>query len=74
MLINYPNKKDICSAQGQYLRKLAEIILHSATDEDYLFHKNIDSCEILTEQDLNSFVAYREVENEKDLSQLVTLM
>ena len=38
----------------------------------YSTYKNIHSCEILTEQDLNSFVAYREVENEKDLSQLVT--
>tara|TARA_B100000242_G_scaffold293602_1_gene272255 strand:- start:2139 stop:2729 length:591 start_codon:yes stop_codon:yes gene_type:complete len=56
--------------QGQYMRKLAEIILHSATNEDYHIppYKNIDSCEVLTEQDLNSFVAYREVENEKDLS------
>ena len=70
MLINHSQpKKDICSAQGQYLRKLAEIILHSKTDEDYhIPYKNIDSYEILTEQDLNSFVAYREVENEKDLS------
>ena len=57
--------------QGQYLRKLAEIILHSKTDEDYHIppYKNIHS-EILTEQDLNSFVAYREVENEKDLFQI----
>jgi len=56
--------------QGQYMRKLAEIVLHNATDEGYHIppYKNIDSCEILTEQDLNSFVAYREVENEKDLS------
>jgi len=56
--------------QGQYMRKLAEITLHTATDEDYHIppYKNIDGCEILTEQDLNSFVAYREVENETDLS------
>lgn len=63
-------KKIYVVPQGQYMRKLAEIVLHSATDEDYHIppYKNIDSCEILTEQDLNSFVAYREVENEKDLS------
>ena len=56
--------------QGQYMRKLAEIILHSATDKDYHIppYKNVHGCEILTEQDLNSFVAYREVENEKDIS------
>ena len=56
--------------QGQYMRKLAEITLHTATDEDHHIppYKNVDGCEILTEQDLNSFVAYREVENETDLS------
>jgi len=56
--------------QGMYMRSLAEIILYAATDEDYHIpeYKNVKSCEILTEQDLNTFVAYREVENEKELS------
>jgi len=56
--------------QGMYMRQLAEIILYASTNEDYHIpeYKNVRSCDILTESDLNTFVAYREVENEKELS------
>tara|TARA_B100000989_G_scaffold213936_1_gene162587 strand:+ start:40 stop:633 length:594 start_codon:yes stop_codon:yes gene_type:complete len=55
--------------KGMYMIQLADIKLFSATEQDYHIppYKNINSCEIVTQSDLNIFTAYRELENEKDL-------
>ena len=55
--------------QGMYMMQLADIKLYGAKEEDYHIppYKNIKSCEVITQSDLNIFTAYRELEYEKDL-------
>ena len=56
--------------KGNYLLSLAEIDLQHKQELEYHIkeYKKINSCEILTEDDVNVFMAYKEIENETDLS------
>jgi hypothetical protein len=49
--------------KGNYMIPLADIELFAGIDEDYHIkeYKDITSCEVITEADLNIFVAYKEI-------------
>lgn len=56
--------------KGNYMLSLAEINVQHKQELEYHIkeYKKINSCEILTEDDVNVFMAYKEIENETDLS------
>ena len=56
--------------KGNYMLSLAEIDVQHKQELEYHIkeYKKINSCEILTEDDVNVFMAYKEIENETDLS------
>jgi GH43 family beta-xylosidase len=56
--------------KGNYMLSLAQIDLQSKQEIEYHIkeYKKINSCEIITEDDVNVFMAYKEIENEADLS------